>query len=409
LPLAPLFAFYLPLGRDPVPVDVTGLRTVGEVARAVVRELALPAKLGRAVTAADVRLFVISREAALRLVAGGTRDALPETGKAAPLGSALDAFDATELCEGSCLLLELNKRNPDVAGASLKAVEPAPTCSVMPPLSALRSTSPAPSALIISSISAVTNTSMVPTSVPKLLVKDIVHCNTLLRVEWAVFMHTNPVNEWRRIVDDEVETIRSSPLYKCGAFSNGKIHYGFQRGTPWPFSDDAAFVPYKEAASMANIPNIEQTTLQPLYEWCSLRPHALVAYIHDKGTRISETVNPERFKRLWDWRRLHEYFILEQPEGCFRHLLDDNFDACGANKELSPWPHFSGNFWWARCSYINQLEPPATYRADHPDAPERWIGSLPQARLYECYNSHANPNHYEILYPRSIYNGRDCS
>ena len=105
-----LFAFFLPLGREPVPVDVAGLRTVGEVARAAVRELALPAKLGRAVTAADVQLFVISREEALRLVSADGERATPKAAeKGAPLGGTLDAFDAGALCEGSCLLLELKE------------------------------------------------------------------------------------------------------------------------------------------------------------------------------------------------------------------------------------------------------------------------------------------------------------
>ena len=57
-------------------------------------------------TAADVRLYVISRDEALRLVADDAR-AVPEAEKGAPLG-ALDVFDAGALCEGSCLLVELS-------------------------------------------------------------------------------------------------------------------------------------------------------------------------------------------------------------------------------------------------------------------------------------------------------------
>lgn len=104
-PAPPLFAFFLPLGHDPVPIDAAGLRSVGEVARAAVTELALPAKLGHAVTAADVRLFIISHEEGLRLIADSAR-IVPEAEKGAPLG-AIDTFDIAELCEGSCLLVEL--------------------------------------------------------------------------------------------------------------------------------------------------------------------------------------------------------------------------------------------------------------------------------------------------------------
>jgi hypothetical protein len=102
---SPVFAFFLLLGRNPVPVDLIGLRSGGEVARAVVAELLLPAKLGRAITSADVRLFVISREAARSLATDKLRT-VSAVEKGAPL-RALDAFDASELCDGSCLLVEL--------------------------------------------------------------------------------------------------------------------------------------------------------------------------------------------------------------------------------------------------------------------------------------------------------------
>ena len=100
-----LFAFYLPLSHTPVPVDVAELHSVGEVARAAVVELALPAKLGRAVTAADVSLFVISRDEAVRLMANDSR-VVSIAAKGAML-RALDYFDVNALLEGSCLLVEL--------------------------------------------------------------------------------------------------------------------------------------------------------------------------------------------------------------------------------------------------------------------------------------------------------------
>jgi hypothetical protein len=113
---SPLFVFFLPLSHIPVPVDVSGLHFVGEVARAATHELALAAKLGRAVTAADVLLYVISRNEALRLMDDGKR-AASSTNMGAPLG-ALDAFDSAELCEGSCLLLELRGQKGDTCNSA---------------------------------------------------------------------------------------------------------------------------------------------------------------------------------------------------------------------------------------------------------------------------------------------------
>lgn len=252
------------------------------------------------------------------------------------------------------------------------------------------------------------------------------------QAEWAVFLHSNPANDWRTILDDQVKTIHASPLHNCGAAGiaaalsstaarsraaigtggAGRVLYGFQRGTPWPYAADAGFAPYNESATTLHVANSERTTLQPLWEWCAARPHALVAYVHDKGTRTSAAENPERYLRQWDWRRLHEYFVLEVPEGCFTHLLDEGYDTCGANLRLDPFVHFSGNFWWARCAYIAQLEAPATYREGDELAPERWIGSLDErgggrsARHFECFNS--GVVHSFARYPRSEYLGKTC-
>ena len=120
---ATVFAFFLPLSHFPVPVHAANVHSVGELARAAVNELALAAKLGHAVTAADVRLFVISREAALRI----SRDNALASGfeKGLPL-HALDSFDAAELCEGSCLLLELAE--PTAPKTRNFSIAPSPPC-----------------------------------------------------------------------------------------------------------------------------------------------------------------------------------------------------------------------------------------------------------------------------------------
>ena len=122
-----LFAFFLPLSHDPVAIDVTHLHSVGEVARSVVAELALTAKLGRAVTAADVRLLPISHAEAFRIIASATYS-VPTAEKGAPLRT-LDAFDATRLEKGSCLLVELKVDSPVLSDKvpALNGISPPPS------------------------------------------------------------------------------------------------------------------------------------------------------------------------------------------------------------------------------------------------------------------------------------------
>jgi hypothetical protein len=47
--------------------------------------------------------------------------------------------------------------------------------------------------------------------------------------------------------------------------------------------------------------------------------------------------------------------VLEFPSICLRSLLDKNFSTCGSEIQLG---HYSGNFWWANCDHVAQLDFP---------------------------------------------------
>lgn len=232
-------------------------------------------------------------------------------------------------------------------------------------------------------------------------------CSFASGTDAAVFMHIYPstASAWRMLLDDTVRTIQHSPLAKCDV----PVYYSLPGGVQWPYgSVDRTFSPTVRSGLGRGQPQIELQTLASLYEWCTDHPTALAAYIHDKGGRIGpDDVN--LFMRQWDWRRLHEYFMLEVPQGCFNALRSGAYDVCGAEKSMKYVPHYSGNFWWARCDHINRLEHPFRYRwEDDPYlSPEFWIGSkIAPERAFNCYNY--TGNHYTESYPRSLYVGSRC-
>ena len=220
----------------------------------------------------------------------------------------------------------------------------------------------------------------------------------------ALFLHANSANAWRVILDDTVRMLQHSPLAACGV----EYFYSFPAGETWPYEGaDAHFRPINASRRTAGLPHAEQTALSAVYEWCAERPAALVAYTHDKGSRRSpEELNV--FLRQWDWRRVHEYFQMEVPQGCFDALLRKGYDTCGANLRKPPQAHYSGNFWWARCDYVRRLVHPMDYRFSEKDflSPEFWIGSGEGVRAFNCFNS--NIQHFSHEFPRSIYVGETC-
>lgn len=52
-----------------------------------------------------------------------------------------------------------------------------------------------------------------------------------------------------------------------------------------------------------------------------------------------------------------EWFLLEKPTLCLRAMLYHGVSTCGVN--LFSWPswHYSGNFWAAKCSWIENISP----------------------------------------------------
>ena len=140
-----------------------------------------------------------------------------------------------------------------------------------------------------------------------------------------------------------------------------------------------------------------------------------VLYIHLKG--LSRPNDPT----VRDWREFMDYANIERWEDCV-DVLDQNYDTVGANFIEAPWAHYSGNFWWARASYIRKLDAlkdpmntpwgtPSPYtgavydignfRYDH----EAWIGTGNPvwAEVATSPGKQDTGWHFRNQYPRSQY------
>lgn len=120
--------------------------------------------------------------------------------------------------------------------------------------------------------------------------------------------------------------------------------------------------------------------------WDVAQHHDVVGYFHTKG--VSHPDN----RAVQDWRKYMEHFLFQGPSD---KVLQNRADTCGVNFHTTPWPHYSGNFWWARSDYIRTcLEPqPSKDRMVW----EKWIGTGRNHRPDNLHESHVN--HYERRYP----------
>lgn len=130
-------------------------------------------------------------------------------------------------------------------------------------------------------------------------------------------------------------------------------------------------------------PQLEElATLELLWRTARvMHEQANFGYIHTKGAWSSM-----KFPSVHGWRHLLEHFNLIQADRAVKRL--DGVDMTGCLYSNDPCPHFSGNFWWARSSYIRRLPNPMPHELEPFDRnrAEFWIGSLPHtaANIYDA-------------------------
>lgn len=243
---------------------------------------------------------------------------------------------------------------------------------------------------------------------PPAVTNSTAACAFMRGAEAVVFLHAFEANAWRAVLDDTVTLVQHSPLRACGV----RVLHSMPPER-WPYAGvDGVFEPMTPSARGRDLAQTELHTLAALHDYCGTHPHALVAYVHGKGSRGAPTEDATRFLRQWDWRRLHLYFMLEAPQGCLAALAGGEYDACGVNKRARPRLHYSGNFWWARCDFIRRLPNPFDFAVgsswDVHFAPENWIGGgIDARRMFNCFDSD-HINHYKHEYSRSNYVGALC-
>lgn len=195
------------------------------------------------------------------------------------------------------------------------------------------------------------------------------------------------MGNWRCVVKDQMQVLIRSGLYRAS---------------------DRIFVNIlgeEDCLSLFNFPkfrtrqngkihDFEFPTLRMLKRYCE-HNNARIWYIHTKGvSRCSHEL-----QKMVDWRKLMEYFTVENHISCARSLADH--DICGVNWRTHREPHFAGNFWWANASYIRTLPDPYEFDVDDRWQAEWWIGRNPEVRPKSFHES--GIKHYLSRYPLSRY------
>ena len=131
-----------------------------------------------------------------------------------------------------------------------------------------------------------------------------------------------------------------------------------------------------------NLDAYEVPTQQALWKYACENPTSKLLYLHTKG--VGKEPNP----CIEDWIQYMTYFSVEKWRDALMKL--DTYDTTGVDLLQEPTLHYSGNFWWAKASYLSTLPSPVEF-ADLQQYPNPLGSERHNQEFWICYNK---GNHY---------------
>lgn len=181
-----------------------------------------------------------------------------------------------------------------------------------------------------------------------------------------VFFHIAGINHAREICREIAGQVCGSGLYDVADTLNACIV-----GPPKRFSIDYCFWPRWCIKFNGDIEDYEYPTQRWAWERARQDPHSLILYIHTKSASKADG----RRRVGEGWRRIMAYHTIERWRECVEALAE--FDTVGSLLTVDPYPHYSGNFFWSRASYMARLPMPAARWPGDRLYAEEWLLSVP--------------------------------
>lgn len=191
-----------------------------------------------------------------------------------------------------------------------------------------------------------------------------------------IFYHIYLFSNWESIVQEQLDVLERSGLLKISKLKVGIVYHGGSE-------NEIEKCVYK----LNKIPNCEILftkhtsycgecdTLIEMKNF-SVNQVGFLLYIHSKGVT---QIGSERESYVNDWRRMMEYFLIENWEDCV-FKLKDGYDCCGINYQdhaatINNQPKlikiFNGNFFWVNSEYVKNLDSSILF--EHRYSSENWV------------------------------------
>jgi hypothetical protein len=124
-----------------------------------------------------------------------------------------------------------------------------------------------------------------------------------------------------------------------------------------------------------------------------------ILYLHTKGASKQNNVG---YNSIISWRHLMNYYNIELNKKVFNIFEKTSYNTYGVLLgKAGNWKIYSGNFWWAKASYLKTIEMDGVKRNRY-NAEVDYIQNGIDWKPYSPYNKEGE-NHYLIEFKREEY------
>ena len=204
----------------------------------------------------------------------------------------------------------------------------------------------------------------------------------------AIFYHLYQTELSGLIYQQQMHRLRTSGLMDACEF----IHIG-------TVGENELFSLPEKAKVQKNerLTKDEGETVESMYKFCKENPDYKVLFFHAKGA--SRQFVPQ----LHAWRLFLEYYVIDKWKECISYL--DEYNVVGAKLRMKPYPHYSGNFWWANSDYLATLDENFLYTQGEYGKIDRelMIGTGDKFDPYNIHHVHIDTNMYDTIFTEDNY------
>lgn len=191
-----------------------------------------------------------------------------------------------------------------------------------------------------------------------------------------IFCHNYLVNNWKEIVEDQLNKLllsglysRADEIYYCAYSETNDVYFNFCEIV-------INYDTLKKITIVRHPENVHEIPTLDLLQSIAKQKKCYILYYHTKGV----TSEPNFGDNIKSWRNILEYFNIEEWKDCVEQLKNHDTVGClyVTNQILAGVEfinYYSGNFWWSKSEYISRLDNIREIYSGDRIIAEKWIGS----------------------------------